>query len=193
MRLAYGFFRTRGTSAKQDWFMSHLPPSNAQNDERAAAILSRKASGVLAHDEALIELADADCAAAIAGLIAERVRLRAELVLRALEAPSMKNFGAVPRRGSQARQLLGAAAHAPALPSRHRKRAGAGAAVVLRAVARRGREASRRDGARDGRQGPRKAEKPERDALTVAFVACGSGGGGRELYIAVHALRAVRS
>ena len=26
--------------------MSHLPPSNAQNDERAAAILSRKASGI---------------------------------------------------------------------------------------------------------------------------------------------------
>ena len=68
--------------------MSHLPPSNAQNDERAAAILSRKASGLLAHDEVLIELADAGCAAAIAGLIAERVQLRAELVLRALEAPS---------------------------------------------------------------------------------------------------------
>ena len=39
--------------------MSHLPPGNAQNDERAAVILSRKASGLLAHDEALIELADA--------------------------------------------------------------------------------------------------------------------------------------
>jgi hypothetical protein len=62
--------------------------SHAQNDQRAAAILDRKASGLLAHDEALIELADAGCAAAIASLIAERVPLRAELVLRALEAPS---------------------------------------------------------------------------------------------------------
>jgi hypothetical protein len=62
--------------------------SHAQNDERARAILSRKASGVLAHDEALIELADADCTAAIAGLIAERVRLRPDVVLRALEAQS---------------------------------------------------------------------------------------------------------
>ena len=62
--------------------------SDAHNDERAAAILNRKASGLLAHDEAVIELADAGCAAAIAGLVAERVRLRAELVLRALEAPS---------------------------------------------------------------------------------------------------------
>jgi hypothetical protein len=61
--------------------------SHAQNDERAAAILSRNASGLIAHDEALIELADADCAIAIAGLIAERMALRAETVLRALEAP----------------------------------------------------------------------------------------------------------
>jgi hypothetical protein len=68
--------------------MSHLPPSNAQDDARAAAILDRKASGLLAHDEALIELADAGCAAAIAGLIGERVRVRAEQVARALEAPS---------------------------------------------------------------------------------------------------------
>ena len=77
--------------------MSHLPPSNAQNDERATAILSRKASGVLAHDEALIELADADCAAAIADLIAERVRLRAEVVLRALEAQSDEDISVMCR------------------------------------------------------------------------------------------------
>ena len=62
--------------------------SHAQNDERAAAILGRKASGVLAHDEALIELADADCAAAIVDLIAERVALQPDMVLRALEAQS---------------------------------------------------------------------------------------------------------
>jgi len=63
--------------------MSHPP-----NDERAAAILSRKASGLLAHDDALIELADADCVDALAGVIAERVRLRPDAVVHALEAPS---------------------------------------------------------------------------------------------------------
>jgi hypothetical protein len=68
--------------------MSHLPPSNVPNDDRAAAILNRRASGLLAHDEALIELADAGCAPAIADLIAGRVRVRPELVLRALDAPA---------------------------------------------------------------------------------------------------------
>ena len=59
-----------------------------QDDDRAAAILRRRANGLLALDDALTELADADCTAAIAGLIAERVDLRAELVSRALAAPS---------------------------------------------------------------------------------------------------------
>ena len=59
-----------------------------QNDDRAVAILTRRASGLLAHDEALAELADADCAAAIAAAIAERVRVRADLVRRALDADS---------------------------------------------------------------------------------------------------------
>jgi hypothetical protein len=71
--------------------------SHAQNDERAAAILSRKASGLLAYDEALIELADADCAAAIAALIAERVRLRPDAVLRALEARSDESISVMCR------------------------------------------------------------------------------------------------
>jgi hypothetical protein len=62
--------------------------SHARNDERAAAILGRRAAGLLAQDEALGELADADCAEAIAEVIAERARLRAEVVLRALEADS---------------------------------------------------------------------------------------------------------
>ena len=62
--------------------------SHAQNDERAAAILWRRAAGLLAQDEALGELADADCAQAIAEVIAERARLRADMVLRALEADS---------------------------------------------------------------------------------------------------------
>ena len=62
--------------------------TRAPNDERAAAILGLRASGMLAHDEALAELADADCAAALAAAIAERVRVRADFVLRALEAES---------------------------------------------------------------------------------------------------------
>lgn len=62
--------------------------SHAQIEERAAAILSRRATGALAHDEALAELADADCAAALAAVIAERVRLRPDMVRRALDADS---------------------------------------------------------------------------------------------------------
>lgn len=61
---------------------------HGQNDERAAAILGRRATGMLAHDEALAELADADCAVAIAAAISERVRIRSDLVLRALDADS---------------------------------------------------------------------------------------------------------
>ena len=62
--------------------------THARNDERAAAILGQRACGMLAHDEAMAELADADCAAALATAIAERVRVRADFVLRALEAES---------------------------------------------------------------------------------------------------------
>ena len=62
--------------------------AHAQNDDRATAILIRRASGLLAHDEALSEVADADCAAAIAVAISERVRLRTDLVQRALDAES---------------------------------------------------------------------------------------------------------
>jgi hypothetical protein len=59
---------------------------DAEHDTRAAAILARRASGLLAAEEALVELADGDCGAAIAALVAERIRLDAALVLRALEA-----------------------------------------------------------------------------------------------------------
>jgi len=52
--------------------------SHGQNDERATAILWRRAAGLLALDEALGELADADCAQAIAEVIAERARLPIE-------------------------------------------------------------------------------------------------------------------
>jgi len=62
--------------------------SVVHDDGRAAAILGRKARGLLAHDETLAELADADCADALATVIAERMRLRQELVIRALEAES---------------------------------------------------------------------------------------------------------
>jgi len=58
------------------------------HDERAAAILSRKAKGLLALDEALAELADANCVAAMAALISERVRLAHDVVARALDAQS---------------------------------------------------------------------------------------------------------
>ena len=61
-------------------------PVYAQDERRAAAILTRHAEGELAADEALAELADAACAAAIAALVAGRIRLPAVLVLRALEA-----------------------------------------------------------------------------------------------------------
>jgi hypothetical protein len=55
---------------------------------RAASILGRRASGLLAPDETLAELADADCADALAAVIAERMRIREELVARALVAES---------------------------------------------------------------------------------------------------------
>jgi len=55
-----------------------------QDDERAAAILGRRAKGFLALEEALVELADANCVATIAAVIAERVKLQPEIVARAL-------------------------------------------------------------------------------------------------------------
>jgi hypothetical protein len=61
-------------------------PFFAQDDARADAILARRADGLIALDEALAELADADCAAAIATIVAERVELGAAVVTRALEA-----------------------------------------------------------------------------------------------------------
>jgi len=60
----------------------------AQMDERAVAILTRRAIGLLAHDEALTELADADCATALVAAISERVHVRTDLVQRALDAES---------------------------------------------------------------------------------------------------------
>ena len=62
--------------------------AQAQDDERAAAILGRRAEGLLALDEALAELADANCIVTIAAVIAERVRLQADIVAHALDAES---------------------------------------------------------------------------------------------------------
>lgn len=61
---------------------------HAQDDERAAAILGRKAEGLLALDEALAELADSDCVVTLAKFIAERTGLALDFVSRALDAPS---------------------------------------------------------------------------------------------------------
>jgi hypothetical protein len=61
---------------------------HVEGEERAAAILRRRANGLLALDDALTELADADCAAAIAVLVAERIKVRSEIVSEALDAPT---------------------------------------------------------------------------------------------------------
>jgi len=63
-----------------------MPP--AQDNERAAAILERRARGLLALDEVLAELADANCVVTIAALIAERIRVQPETVARTLDAES---------------------------------------------------------------------------------------------------------
>lgn len=102
-------------------------PSNAyaQDDARVAAILERRASGLIAADEALAELADADCGPAIAALVAGRVRLPAGVVLRALDAAddlaisvmcraagfSINGFSAVLRLRRRHRHGIGSAPH----------------------------------------------------------------------------------
>jgi hypothetical protein len=63
-----------------------MPP--AQDNERAAAILERRAQGLLALDEALIELADANCIVTIAAVVAERIRVQPDVVARSLEGES---------------------------------------------------------------------------------------------------------
>ncbi|MEN3384563.1 MAG: hypothetical protein V7608_4607 [Hyphomicrobiales bacterium] len=71
----------------------------AQDEDHAAAILRRRASGLLALDDALTELADADCVAAIATLIAARIDLRPEMVSQALDAPTDETISAMCRAG----------------------------------------------------------------------------------------------
>ena len=72
-----------------------MPP--AQDNERAAAILERKAQGLLALDEALAELADANCVVTIAAVVAERIRTQADVVARYLDAESDEQISVICR------------------------------------------------------------------------------------------------
>jgi hypothetical protein len=63
-----------------------MPP--AQDNERAAAILERRAQGLLALEEALVELADANCVVTIAAVVAERIRAQPDVVARFLDTES---------------------------------------------------------------------------------------------------------
>ena len=62
--------------------------AHVEDEEQAAAILGRRAQGLLALDEALAELADANCPVTIAALIAERIRVKVDAVAEALHAES---------------------------------------------------------------------------------------------------------
>ena len=72
---------------------------HAQDDERAAAILGRRAAGLLALDEALADLADANCVVTIAAVIAERIRLQPDMVAGALDAESDEPISVMCRAG----------------------------------------------------------------------------------------------
>jgi hypothetical protein len=71
--------------------------SPAQDNERAAAILERRAQGLLALDEALVELADANCVVTIAAVVAERIRSQPDVVARALDAESDETISVICR------------------------------------------------------------------------------------------------
>jgi len=64
----------------------HQSTVYAQDDARVAAVLDRRARGLIAMDEMLAELADADCGPAIAAIVADRLRLGAAIARRALDA-----------------------------------------------------------------------------------------------------------
>lgn len=72
-----------------------MPP--AQDNERAATILERRAQGLLALDEALVELADANCLVTIAAVVAERIRVQPDVVARFLDAESDEPISAICR------------------------------------------------------------------------------------------------
>ncbi|HWP15672.1 MAG TPA: DUF2336 domain-containing protein [Xanthobacteraceae bacterium] len=72
-----------------------MPP--VEDNERAAAILERQAQGLLALDEALAELADANCVVTIAAVMAERIRVQADIVARFLDAESDEQISVICR------------------------------------------------------------------------------------------------
>ncbi len=61
---------------------------NNQSDARATAILGRQAEGLLALDDVLAELADAECITTIAALVGGRLGIKPEAVAGALDAAS---------------------------------------------------------------------------------------------------------
>ena len=69
----------------------------AQDNERAAAILERRAQGLLALEEALVELADANCVVTIAAVVAERIRTQPDVVARFLDAESDEQISVICR------------------------------------------------------------------------------------------------
>jgi len=62
--------------------------SDASDLARASAVLEQVRDGLVLLDDAVVELADADERLGLAGLIAERLALEPEDVVRALAAPS---------------------------------------------------------------------------------------------------------
>lgn len=72
-------------------------PTQVQDDQRAARILQRKAEGSLGVDDAIAELADCAGGEAIAGLIAERIAIPADLIARAIDAPSDDDLSVICR------------------------------------------------------------------------------------------------
>ena len=70
---------------------------HVEDDERAAAILGRRAKGLLALDEALVELADANCVVTIAAVIAERLKVQPPMVVGALDDESDEPISAMCR------------------------------------------------------------------------------------------------
>ena len=72
-----------------------MPP--VEDNERAAAILERRAQGLLALDEVLAELADANCVVTIAAVMAERIRVQADIVARFLDAESDEQISVICR------------------------------------------------------------------------------------------------
>ncbi len=72
-----------------------MPP--AQDNEHAAAVLERRAQGLLALDEVLAELADANCVVTIAAVVAERIRVQPDVVARFLDAESDEQISVICR------------------------------------------------------------------------------------------------